>query len=113
MLYFAAAIGGVGAGAVYGTCVGNALQMVPGPARPGGGPDRGGLRRRFGADHLPYPAMIKASGYEATFFYFGMVQGVVILIGCPDSACAAPPGEGPRRDTAVQQTARDSRRSRC
>jgi OFA family oxalate/formate antiporter-like MFS transporter len=29
MLYFAAAVGGVGAGAVYGTCVGNALKWFP------------------------------------------------------------------------------------
>src|SRR5215831_1998718 len=28
-LYFAAAIGGIGAGAVYGTCVGNALKWFP------------------------------------------------------------------------------------
>src|ERR1051325_3073141 len=29
LLYAAAAIGGVGAGAVYGTCVGNALKLFP------------------------------------------------------------------------------------
>ena len=29
MLYIAAAIGGIGAGAVYGTCVGNALKWFP------------------------------------------------------------------------------------
>src|SRR6266851_1170041 len=29
MLYLAAAIGGVGAGAVYGTCIGNALKWFP------------------------------------------------------------------------------------
>ncbi len=29
MLYFAAAVGGIGAGAVYGTCVGNALKWFP------------------------------------------------------------------------------------
>ena len=29
LLYVAAAIGGVGAGAVYGTCVGNALKWFP------------------------------------------------------------------------------------
>src|SRR3974390_1129886 len=30
MLYFAAALGGVGAGAVYGTCIGNAVRWFPG-----------------------------------------------------------------------------------
>ena len=29
ILYVAAAIGGIGAGAVYGTCVGNALKWFP------------------------------------------------------------------------------------
>ena len=29
MLYVAAAVGGIGAGAVYGTCVGNALKWFP------------------------------------------------------------------------------------
>src|SRR5947207_5274368 len=29
LLYIAAAIGGIGAGAVYGTCIGNALKWVP------------------------------------------------------------------------------------
>src|SRR3954447_23457474 len=29
MLYIAAAVGGIGAGAVYGTCVGNALKWFP------------------------------------------------------------------------------------
>jgi OFA family oxalate/formate antiporter-like MFS transporter len=29
LLYAAAAIGGVGAGAVYGTCIGNALKWFP------------------------------------------------------------------------------------
>src|SRR5437588_5830583 len=30
MLYFAAALGGIGAGAVYGTCIGNAVKWFPG-----------------------------------------------------------------------------------
>ena len=48
MLYLAAAIGGIGAGAVYGTCVGNAL-VVSGSTRPRGRAHRDGLRCRFGA----------------------------------------------------------------
>src|SRR5262249_58015755 len=35
MLYIAQIIGGLGAGAVYGTCIGNALQLFP--DRPGAG----------------------------------------------------------------------------
>ena len=55
MLYVAAAIGGIGAGAVYGTCVGNALKWFPDRRGLAAGPDRGRVRRRLGADHHPDP----------------------------------------------------------
>jgi OFA family oxalate/formate antiporter-like MFS transporter len=80
LLYFAAALGGIGAGAVYGTCVGNALKWFP---------DRRGLAAGltamgFGAGSaltiVPIAAMIKSSGYEATFLWFGLAQGAVVLI---------------------------------
>jgi MFS transporter, OFA family, oxalate/formate antiporter len=78
--YVAAAIGGVGAGAVYGTCVGNALKWFP---------DRRGLAAGltamgFGAGSaltiVPIASMIKARGYESTFLYFGLGQGLVVFV---------------------------------
>jgi OFA family oxalate/formate antiporter-like MFS transporter len=80
MLYIAAAIGGIGAGAVYGTCVGNALKWFP---------DRRGLASGltamgFGAGSaltiIPISSMIQADGYEATFLFFGLMQGIVVFI---------------------------------
>ena len=80
LLYIAAAIGGIGAGAVYGTCVGNALRWFP---------DRRGLAAGltamgFGAGSaltvVPIASMIKSSGYEATFLYFGLGQGLVVFV---------------------------------
>ena len=80
MLYISAAIGGTGAGAVYGTCVGNALKWFP---------DRRGLAAGltamgFGAGSaltvIPIAAMIKSQGYEATFLKFGIVQGAVVFL---------------------------------
>jgi len=79
LLYIAAAVGGIGAGAVYGTCVGNALKWFP---------DRRGLAAGltamgFGAGSaltvVPIAAAIKAQGYEATFLYFGIGQGLVVF----------------------------------
>jgi len=79
-LYAAAVVAGIGAGAVYGTCVGNALKWFP---------DRRGLAAGltamgFGAGSaftvLPIAAMIKADGYEATFFRFGIAQGAVVFL---------------------------------
>src|SRR5688572_22767609 len=80
MLYASAVVAGIGAGAVYGTCVGNALKWFP---------DRRGLAAGltamgFGAGSaftvLPIAAMIKADGYEATFFRFGIAQGAVVFL---------------------------------
>ena len=79
MLYASAIVAGIGAGAVYGTCVGNALKWFP---------DRRGLAAGltamgFGAGSaltvIPIANMIKASGYEATFFRFGIIQGLVVF----------------------------------
>jgi OFA family oxalate/formate antiporter-like MFS transporter len=80
MLYTGAVIGGIGAGAVYGTCVGNALKWFP---------DRRGLAAGitamgYGAGSaltvFPIAAMIKSDGYEATFFSFGLGQGAIIFL---------------------------------
>src|ERR671939_1629643 len=80
ILYVAAALGGIGAGAVYGTCVGNALKWFP---------DRRGLAAGltamgFGAGSaltiIPISNMIHASGYEATFFWFGIGQGAIVML---------------------------------
>ncbi|HXF17001.1 MAG TPA: MFS transporter, partial [Burkholderiales bacterium] len=79
LLYFAAALGGIGAGAVYGTCIGQALKWFP---------DRRGLAAGltamgFGAGSaltvIPLASMIKSSGYQATFLYFGIAQGLVVF----------------------------------
>ena len=80
LLYLAATVGGIGAGAVYGTCVGQALKWFP---------DRRGLAAGltamgFGAGSaltvIPIASMIKASGYQATFLYFGIGQGLVVFV---------------------------------
>ncbi len=79
LLYIAAAIGGIGSGAVYGTCVGNALKWFP---------DRRGLAAGltaagFGAGSaftvIPIQNMIQSSGYESTFIGFGLGQGLVVF----------------------------------
>lgn len=79
LLYLAAVIGGIGAGAVYGTCVGNALKWFP---------DRRGLAAGltamgFGAGSaltvVPIANSIKLQGYEATFLWFGLAQGLVVF----------------------------------
>jgi len=80
MLYLAAVVGGIGAGAVYGTCVGNALKWFP---------DRRGLAAGltsmgFGAGSaltiVPIASTIKTHGYEYAFLVFGIGQGITVFL---------------------------------
>jgi OFA family oxalate/formate antiporter-like MFS transporter len=91
LLYFAAAVGGVGAGAVYGTCVGNALKWFPSRRGLAAGITAAGFGMGSAATVVPIAHMIKSSGYEATFLWFGLGQGLVVfLLGM---ALYAPPAQ--------------------
>jgi OFA family oxalate/formate antiporter-like MFS transporter len=91
ILYFAAAVGGVGAGAVYGTCVGNALKWFPTRRGLAAGITAAGFGMGSAATVVPIAHMIKASGYETTFLWFGLGQGLVVfLLGM---ALYAPPAQ--------------------
>src|SRR5215469_12490525 len=80
MLYIGAAISGTGAGAVYATCVGNAVKWFP---------DRRGLAvgltaAGFGAGAaltvIPIRLVIDAYGYASAFLWFGVAQGIILVI---------------------------------
>lgn len=97
MLYVGAAVTGIGAGCVYATAVGNSVKWFP---------DRRGLAvgltaAGFGAGAaltvIPIRSVIATSGYETAFFWFGLVQGVIVfalawLLRAPE------PGEVPSAD---------------
>src|SRR5947199_5186105 len=101
LLYIAAAIGGIGAGAVYGTSIGNALKWFP---------DRRGLcagltAAGFGAGSaltiIPIQKVIAGAGYEAAFLWFGIAQGVIVVL--LSLLLRAPrPGETPVTNVKVQ-----------
>jgi len=80
MLYLAAAIGGVGAGAVYGTCVGNALKWFPDRRGLAAGLTAAGFGMGSALTIIPIQAIIKTSGYETAFLYFGIGQGLVVFL---------------------------------
>ncbi|CAB3791260.1 Oxalate:formate antiporter [Paraburkholderia caffeinitolerans] len=92
MLYVAAAVGGLGAGAVYGTCVGNALKWFPNRRGLAAGITAAGFGAGSAATVVPIANMIKSSGYEATFLWFGLGQGIVVLV--LGLALAAPASHG-------------------
>lgn len=80
LLYFAAAVSGVGAGAVYGTCVGNALKWFPDRRGLAAGLTAAGFGAGAAMTILPIAAMIKNQGYETAFLYFGIGQGVIVML---------------------------------
>src|ERR1043165_4216085 len=80
MLYVAAAISGLGAGAVYGTCVGNALKWFPDRRGLAAGLTAAGFGAGSALTVLPIQAIIKSMGYETAFLYFGIGQGVITML---------------------------------
>ena len=107
LIYVAAVIAGLGAAPIFGATVGNALKWFP---------DRRGLATGltaagFGAGSaltvVPLANLIRASGYEAAFLWFGLGQGIVIMVAAlmlraPQAADVVGP-VAPR----VQQSQRD------
>ena len=80
LLYIGAAVSGIGAGAVYGTCVGSALKWFPDRRGLAAGLTAAGFGAGSAATIIPISMMIKNSGFEATFLYFGIGQGLIVMI---------------------------------
>ncbi len=79
-LYVAAVVSGIGAGCVYGTCVGNSLKWFPDRRGLAAGLTAAGFGIGSSLTVIPIANMIRDSGYEHTFFFFGILQGVVIFV---------------------------------
>jgi OFA family oxalate/formate antiporter-like MFS transporter len=79
MLYLAQIIGGIGAGAVYGTAVGNALKWFPDHRGLATGLTAAGFGIGSALTIIPIQHMIATHGFQATFFTFGLGQGVVVM----------------------------------
>ncbi|HSY95565.1 MAG TPA: oxalate/formate MFS antiporter [Steroidobacteraceae bacterium] len=80
VLYFAAALGGIGTGCVYGTCVGNALKWFPGRRGLAAGITAAGFGAGAAITVGPIKTMIGASGYEHAFLVFGLLQGAIVFV---------------------------------
>lgn len=78
--YIAAAISGIGAGAVYGTCVGNALKWFPDRRGLAAGLTAAGFGAGSALTILPISAIIKSNGYQDAFLYFGIGQGLIVFL---------------------------------
>jgi OFA family oxalate/formate antiporter-like MFS transporter len=80
VLYIGGALAGVGAGIVYGTCIGNALKWFSGRRGLAAGLTSAGFGAGAAVTVIPLTRMIAASGYASTFVFFGIMQGLVILV---------------------------------
>src|ERR1700755_124024 len=78
--YLGMMIAGIGAGAVYGTCVGNALKWFPDKRGLAAGITAAGFGAGSALTVAPIQAMIKDSGFQNTFLYFGVGQGILIVL---------------------------------
>jgi OFA family oxalate/formate antiporter-like MFS transporter len=79
-LYVGAVVSGIGAGCVYGTSVGNALKWFPDKRGLAAGLTAAGFGAGAAITVVPIANMIQTSGYQDTFFYFGIGQGIVIFV---------------------------------
>jgi len=103
--YVGAMIGGIGVGCVYATCVNNAIKWFP---------DRRGLAVGFTAGAygfgsaltiIPIANMIAAGGFQAAFFRYGLVQGIIIMLA--SLALRAPRAGETKASATIVQSRRD------
>jgi OFA family oxalate/formate antiporter-like MFS transporter len=80
MLYLAQAIGGLGAGAVYGACLGSALKWFPDRRGLAAGVTAAGFGMGSALTIIPISMLIANLGFQSAFLYFGLVQGVAVSL---------------------------------
>jgi MFS transporter, OFA family, oxalate/formate antiporter len=107
VLYAGAVIAGVGAGAVYGTCVGNALKWFPDRRGLAAGATAAGFGASAALTVIPIAATIENFDYHVAFLAFGLGQGLVIilvswLLRAPVKGAAAPPSAERRNITQTR-----------
>jgi len=106
VLYIAAALAGVGAGAVYGTCVGNALKWFPDRRGLAAGLTAAGFGAGTAATVVPIRDVILGFGYESAFLWFGLGQGAVVLV-LAQFLRAPAAGQIPKPAARLTQSTRD------
>src|SRR5579862_1540031 len=80
MLYLGAVVGGIGGGAVYATCVGLAVKWFPDRRGLAVGLTAAGYGAGTALTVIPILAVINSAGYEAAFFWFGLIQGGLVFL---------------------------------
>jgi OFA family oxalate/formate antiporter-like MFS transporter len=115
-LYVSYAFAGLGAGVVYGTAVGSALKWFPDHRGLAAGLTAAGFGAGSAFTVVPIANMISRAGYQHAFIWWGIIQGVVVIIAAlflkappagwlPGAWTQAARGEGvKKRQAAVDST---------
>jgi OFA family oxalate/formate antiporter-like MFS transporter len=80
MLYLGALVSGTGGGAVYATCVGNAVKWFPDRRGLAVGLTAAGYGAGTALTVIPIQYVINNYGYQSAFLWFGIVQGAVVFV---------------------------------
>ncbi len=107
MFYGAAAVAGIGVGCVYATSVNNAIKWFPDRRGLAVGLIAGAYGAGSAATIIPISRMIESSGFQAAFFWFGILQGAVILVAALGVKAPAPGQVLPQASSSLQQTRYD------
>src|SRR5688500_6277415 len=103
--YVGSVVGGLGVGAVYATCINNAIKWFPDKRGLAVGLTAPGYGSGTILTVIPIARMIATAGYQSTFFTFGLIQGLVILLFA--SFLRAPIAGNIRYSANVVQSRRD------
>ena len=107
LLYVAAVVAGLGAGPIFGATVGNALKWFPDRRGLATGLTAGGFGAGSVLTVMPLANMIQTSSYEAAFLWFGLGQGIVVMVVALMLRAPQPAGVAAAEVPLVQQSRRD------
>jgi MFS transporter, OFA family, oxalate/formate antiporter len=107
LLYVGAAIGGIGAGVIYAGSVGNALKWFPDRRGLAAGLTAAGFGAGSALTVIPIANMIQSSGYQSAFLWFGLGQGIVVVLVALFLRAPKPGEVNAPAAPAVAQTKRD------
>jgi MFS transporter, OFA family, oxalate/formate antiporter len=105
--YAGAVVGGLGVGAVYATCINNAIKWFPDKRGLAVGLTAAGYGSGTILTVIPISRMIAGSGYQSAFFTFGLIQGVAIMLFASFLRAPAPGAITYKASASVTQSRRD------
>ncbi|WP_066737310.1 oxalate/formate MFS antiporter [Cupriavidus sp. D384] len=103
--YVGAAVGGLGVGSIYATCINNAIKWFPDRRGLAVGLTAGGYGAGSAATILPIAAMIESQGFQHTFMFFGILQGALAFMAA--WFLRAPQANEVKASSKIYQSTRD------